>query len=200
MEWGKLFLKIANSHILWNCGKTVCSTLLFGEEVPWLMAVDKNLRLQCAFMENDNLHTCDPPVSLWELPLPLVFFESGPVCILLWHFAVKSLGLLLLPVLHSVCIFLTLLKKSTFCVTLKKYFSSACCSLVVATLKVSLQSPWMFFGCAYISFISHFAGAQKIGFFLLSEVSTHARTHIHTRHKTPPATWLATLWWQIGNS
>lgn len=161
MEWGKLFLKIANNHILWNCGKTVCSTPLFGEEVPWMMAVDKNLRLQCAFMENDNLHTCDPPVSLWELPLLLVFFEPGPVCILLWRFAccrmfyVKSLGLLLLPVLHSLCIFLTLLKKWTFCVTLKKYFSSACCSLVVATLKVSLQSPWMFFWlCLHIFYLT----------------------------------------------
>lgn len=35
-----------------------------GKEFIELGAADKNLRLQCALMENDDLYTWDPPVSL----------------------------------------------------------------------------------------------------------------------------------------
>lgn len=73
-------------------------------------------------MDNDNLCTCDLPqfigvacfVSILLIWISLYPFGILPACQM---FYVKSSGLL-----HRLCVFFMLLKKRTFCITLKKYF------------------------------------------------------------------------------
>lgn len=125
-------------------------------------------------MEDDNLHTRDPPLSLQELPFCQYSFNLDqsvpcfgilPVCQM---FYVKSSGLL-----HCLCIFLMLLKKRTFCITLLKFF--ICMLQFSCSTSESIPSePVNVFLVVLTYLLSHILqGAHEIYFFLFSEVNTH---------------------------
>lgn len=137
-------LKTANSHTLKLC-RLFAQLHYLGKELIELKALIKIWGSDVPFW---TMIICIP-VNLLSVCKDCVFcsysFYSGPVCTLPWRFAHVSDVLcgefwtIALSVYFSYAF-----KEENICVTLKKYFSSACCSGVVATLKALLRSLWLF--------------------------------------------------------
>lgn len=117
------------------------------------------------------------PCILLDQSQSVLCFGFLPTCQMLY---VKSSGLW-----HCLCVFPVLLKNRTFCITLKKYFSSACFSCSNSE-RIPLEPPFFFF----TYFLSHiWWKPMKYDFFsFLKLEGTHTYTDCTKPHQ--PYYWL----------